>query len=163
MWTEWEGTGVMNPERNQGKFIQRILIQPPVVFKSVIEEMSQRLFFLHNYMISGITWCVVSWRMCSCQRWAKDMLQALGNLAALLIEPSPLIWSSDTKTLECLRGRDSKQRGDHEIMYPAWILCGFFERNPVFGGKILGEGNRDAGFGLQEHFKWPQKYSLNPN
>lgn len=106
--------------------------------------MRKRFFFLYNYTIFVMTWYVVSWRVCSCHRWAKDMLQALGYLAAPLIEPPLLIWSSGTKTLECLRGRDSKQRGDLEIIYLAWILCGFFERNPIFGGKILGETEMQA-------------------
>lgn len=69
----------------------------------------------------------------------KDVLQALGSLAAHLIEPSLLIWSPDTVKFECLRGRDSMQRGDHEIIYLAWILSGFFEGNPIFGAKISGE------------------------
>lgn len=100
--------------------------------------MNQRLFFLYNYMILVITWCVVSWRMRSCHRWAKDMLQALGSLAAPLIEPSRIIWSPGTITLECLWGRDSKERGDHEIIYLAWILCASLQENPIFGAKILG-------------------------
>lgn len=129
-------------------------MQAPLVLKDITEEMNQRLFFLYNYTIF-VTWCVVSWRMCSCHRWAKDMLQALGSLAAPLIAPSLLIWTSDTITLGCLRGRDSKQRADHEIIYLAWILCGFFGRNPIYRVKNL-RRNRHSGFGLQECFKWPQ-------